>query len=114
MRKLLTSGLAALTAAATIGATATPAAAEPHGWRGGEHEGWRGGDRDDWGWGLGAGLAGFALGAAIASPHYRYGPSYSYGPYYGYDYGPATCVGTRRIWDPYIGAYVIRRFYYAC
>ena len=85
------------------------------GWHGGGG-GWHGGgfhhgDDDDWGWGLGAGLAGFALGAAFADrPYY-----YDYSPGYYYDDGYyGTCVGHRRVWDPYVGHYIIRRFYYAC
>jgi hypothetical protein len=130
MRKILTAATAAITGLALLAASATTAVAEPHGgwhgggggWHGGEG-GWRGGDHD-WhggrgvGWGIGAGLAGFALGAALASPHYGYGygygPAYGYGPYYDDDYYGAQCVGTRRVWDPYYGGYVIRRFYYAC
>ena len=133
MRKILTAGLAALTLGGSVAMTATPAAAQRgghggggwHGGGGGWHggggfrgggfrgEGFRGGWRgdDDWGWGLGAGLAGFALGTALADRPY-YGDDY-YGPGY-YDYGYAECVGRERIWDPYIGRYVIRRFYYAC
>ncbi|MGH6956524.1 MAG: hypothetical protein ACREEW_07665 [Caulobacteraceae bacterium] len=128
MRKYLTAGLAALSSLAILGAAASPVQAQS--WHG--HGGWHGGgwhgrggwhrggwhDRDDWGWGVGAGIAGFALGAALASPHYGYGyygyPGYydDYPGYYGYDGG--SCVSTRRVWDPYAGAYVIRRFYYAC
>ena len=129
MRNILTAGMAAVTLAGSLAMTATPAVAEPHGgggwhgggggWHGGgggwRGEGFRGGYRrgdDDWGWGLGAGLAGFALGTALADrPYYGY---YGYGPGYYDDYGYAECVGRERIWDPYIGRYVIRRFYYAC
>lgn len=122
MRKIITGAIAALTAAATIGATAAPALAEPHGgWRGGEgwHGGWRGDHDDDRGWGVfGAGLAGFALGATLAHPHYYYGGPYYGGPYY---YGPGyyapyydSCLVTRRVWDPYWGRWVWRRYYVAC
>lgn len=104
MRTMLKTGVAALVGAAMLGSVAVPAQADPHGWRG--DYGWRG--DNDWGVGVGAGLAGLALGAALAHPYY--GPSYGYG--YGDDYG--QCVGTRRVWDPYVGAYVVRRFYYAC
>ena len=136
MRKILTAGAMALTALGALGATAAPADAQGrggfhgggggfHGGGGGFHGGgfhgggWHGGH--GYGWGVGAGLAGFALGAAIASPYYYggyYGPGYGYyGPgyydgYYGYD-GPA-CYSTRRVWDPYYGGYVIRHFRYAC
>lgn len=124
MRKYLTSGVAALTAAGALAATATPAAAQPHGgFHGGFHSGGFHHDHGDWGIGVGAGLAGFALGAALASP-YNYGPGYYYGPsyypgyYYGpgayYGYGASTCVGSRQVWDPYYGRWVWRRYYYGC
>ena len=133
MRKFLTAGVAALTAAGAISATATPAAAQPHGgFHGGFHGGWGGGyhGHGGWGYGVGAGLAGFALGAALASPYY-YGPNYYYGPGYygpgyygpgygygygpGYNgYGPATCVGSRQVWDPYYGRWVWQSYYYGC
>jgi hypothetical protein len=131
MRKVLTAALAALTVGGSIAATATPAAAQHAHWSGhtggghwsGGHWGGRGGyygghyhgDNDDWAWGLGAGLAGFALGAAVSHPYYNdgYYGGY-YGPGYGYGYGYGTCVGTRRVWDPYYGGWVIRRFYYDC
>ncbi|MFI4933209.1 MAG: hypothetical protein ACHP7N_01195 [Caulobacterales bacterium] len=127
MRKLITAGLMALNLGGSLATTAAPVQAAPHGgswhgggggswhggggfqgggfrggWRGG---GWRHGDGDDGGWAIGAGIAGLALGAALADR-----------PYYGgyYDGGYDTCVGHRRVWDPYIGRYVVRRFYYAC
>ena len=103
MRKLLTAGLAALTLAGSMAAATTPAQAQR----------WRHGDRDDVGIGIGAGLAGLALGAAIASPHRYYGRDY-YGRGYYDGYGYGECVGTRRVWDPYYGGWTIRRYYYAC
>jgi hypothetical protein len=114
MRKILTAGLAALTLGGAVAATAVPAQAYPYGhWHGG---GWHGGG---WGGGPGvavaAGILGLAAGAAIASdhPHYYGGPGYyAPGPYY--DGGYATCIGQRRVWDPYYGGYVIRSFRYAC
>jgi hypothetical protein len=111
MRKLLTTGLAALTLAGTMAAGAAPAQAQS--WR------WHNHHNNDVAIGVGAGLAGLALGAAIASPHrYYYGDGY-YDGYYGngyYDgyYGYGQCVGTRRVWDPYYGAWVVRRYDYAC
>jgi len=109
MRKFVTAAAAALTCAASLGATATTAEAAP--WHGGWHGGYHGGH----GWGyVGAGLAGLAVGAAIANSH----PYYGYGPYYGYyDYGPGyygSCVSYRHVWDPYYGGYVTRRVYYPC
>jgi hypothetical protein len=139
MRKLLSAASAALIGVGAMCATAAPAgAADWHGhdsaWHGGYHGyygGWRGGHGhggDDWVWGLGAGLAGFALGAAVASPYYGgyygypgyygYGGPYYGGPYYGgyYPgyYGYGQCVGTRRYWDGYYGRWVVQRYYYAC
>ncbi len=116
MRKLITSGLAALVAAASLGATASPAAAEP--WGGGWGGGWGGDDGgwggDDAGWGLLAGVAALGITAAIANSNDNapyYGPQYG-GP--GYGPAPRTCVGAQRVWSPYDDAYVIRRFQYAC
>ena len=48
------------------------------------------------------------------APYYGYGPGYYYGPG---DYGPAyygTCYARERVWDPYVGHYVIERVAYAC
>jgi hypothetical protein len=67
---------------------------------------WRGG-----GWWIpGAVVGGLALGAAIASRPYYYGPgyygyAYGPGPYYGYDYGGGPYYG-----GPYYGG---PRYYYA-
>jgi hypothetical protein len=126
MRKILTAGAVAITCLASLGTMATTADAQTRGGGGVAHAGggfhgggFRGGGfrGGGYGWGVGAGLAGFALGAALAGP-YGYGyPGYYYGPGYydGYDgYYGAACVGTRRVWDPYYGGYVIRRFRYAC
>jgi hypothetical protein len=123
MRKILTAGLAALTLGAGAMATTTPATAQS--WRGdrGWHEGFRGGDRgdfrgfrgrgdrdDDAGVALLAGVLGFGLGATLAGPRYSYGP----GPYYENDGYYGVCYGRERVWDPYIGRYVIERVRYAC
>ena len=124
MRKLLTAGLAALTLGGSMAAVSVPADAAPHGggfghaggggfghggggYRGGGGGYWRGGRW--YGYGVGAGLAGFALGAALADPYY-------YGGYYDGYYGPGPygCVVDRRVWDPYVGHYVIRPVRYAC
>ena len=117
MRKLITSGLVALATAATLGASAAPAAADP--WHGGGYHhdrDWHGGGyRGGPGWGL-AGLAALGLTAAIVSennrPYYR--PGYYDGPGYGPGYGPATCVATRRVWNRYYGAYELRSVYVPC
>jgi hypothetical protein len=96
MRKALTAALAALTLGGAITATATTSAeARPFYGHGGFH-----GHRGN-GAGLAvAGIAGLAIGAAIAGPHYYggyFGPGpYAYGPgYYG------TCYTTRWVWDGY-------------
>jgi hypothetical protein len=113
MRKALTAALAALTLGGAISATAvTGADARPyHG--GGHYYGHRGS-----GAGLAvAGIAGLALGAAIASDHPHYYNGY-YGPGpYAYGYGPGyygTCYTTRWRWDPYYGRRVPIREAYAC
>ena len=116
MNKILTAGLAALTLGGSVAMTTVPADAAPHGgygghggsyhgggYGGGYHGGggyWRGGRW--YGYGVGAGLAGFALGAAIADGGY-----YAGGPY-------GDCVAHRRVWDPYAGGWVMRPYYYAC
>jgi hypothetical protein len=114
MRKALTAALAALTLGGAISAT-TVTSAEARPYYGGHYHGHRGN-----GAGLAvAGIAGLALGAALASdhPHYYrgyYGPGpYAYGPYYGPAYY-GTCYTTRWTWDPYIGRRVPVREAYAC
>jgi hypothetical protein len=90
MKKIITTALAALTVAGAAAATATPAAAAPWGHGGYYH----GGGYRGWGPGaaVGAGLLGFAVGAAIADqPH-------------GYGYGPYGCPVVTR-WNPYWGGY---------
>jgi hypothetical protein len=63
-----------------------------------------------------AGVAGLAIGAALADSGrgryvdgYYYGPpAYAYEYYYGPGYyGPRRCA-TRAIWDPYRGRYIDR------
>ncbi|MBS0335143.1 MAG: hypothetical protein JSS35_20435 [Proteobacteria bacterium] len=116
MRKTLTAALAALTLGGAVSATAvTGADARPY-----YHGGYGYSHRGNAGAAVVAGVAGLALGAALASNHphygYAYGPSYygpapyAYGPYY----GPATCYSTRWVWDPYVGHRVPQRFAYAC
>jgi hypothetical protein len=113
MRKTLTAALAALTLGGAVSATAvTGADARPyyHGGGGYYRHGGNGGAA------LVAGVAGLAIGAALASDHPRYygGPGYYYGPPAPYYYGPATCYSTRWVWDPYIGRRVPQRVAYAC
>ena len=124
MRKILAATAAALTFGGAIAAAALPATAQAREWR--EHHEWRGGHewrgRGDWdhhrdgGAALAAGIAGLAVGAALAGggPHY-YSYGYSYPAYgYGYDYGPAVCETQRWVWDPYIGRHVLVRRHYPC
>jgi hypothetical protein len=120
MRKLMTAGLAALTLAGGALAGAAPAQADP--WRGHydrdgyrDHDGYR--DRGgDAGAAIFAGVAGLALGAALADNHRYYGPPppprYYYGDPYYRPY--ATCYARRTVWDPYIGHYVVVTRPYAC
>jgi hypothetical protein len=114
MRKLITALLAAGTMAGAIFGAAAPASAQMRGgwhgggWHGGGYYGgWHGGG-SNWGLPLAAGIAGLAVGAAIAHPYYSSGyygyayPAYGYAyPAYGYGYGPAYCQGGRWVWDPY-------------
>jgi hypothetical protein len=86
LKKVLISGVAALTFGLAVAETSTPAMA----FRGGYHGG-RG-----WGWGgLGAGLAVGALAAGA----YGYGYGYPYYPYYGFGYG--GCWQRRPVYDAY-------------
>jgi hypothetical protein len=102
MNKILTGALAALSLAGALAATATPAAADDHHWRGGgRYEGYRGyggGWRGDRGWrgdGAAAALIGLAAGAALAGGGYYAPPAYYYGP---------PCRIEMR-WNPYWGGY---------
>ena len=124
MRKILTAGLAALTLGGAVAATSVPADAAPwHGGGGGYHGGgyhggggWHGGGYRGGGagWAVGAGLLGLAAGVAIADSHNNAygGPGYYSEGYYGGGY--ESCIGQRRVWDPYYGGYVVRSFRYAC
>lgn len=133
MRKLLTSAMAALTASAAL-AAAQPAQADR--WR---HH--RDSDNDEVTAAIVGGIAGLAIGAAIAgrgdrdryddrydryggySDRYRY--RYRYDPYtdgyYGrpysrrdrYNYG-RTCISRERVYDPYIGRRVTIERRYRC
>lgn len=122
MRKTLAAGLAALTFGGAVAAAAIPATADAREWHGG-HGYYRGGwDRhhDNGGAALVAGIAGLAIGAALADsshPHYYRG-GYAYGPaYYGYDdddYGYRVCETRHWTWDPYIHRRVLVTSHYAC
>ena len=129
MRKLVVSALAALMAAGPVLALAGPAEAggdrRRHHYR--HHH--RGGG-DDVAIAAIAGIAGLAIGAAIAdgnrgSRHYYGGRSsyrtgYAYDPhydsYYGgyYPRGRRICVTRERVWDPYIGRHVRIQREYPC
>jgi opacity protein-like surface antigen len=136
MRKVLTAALAALTLGGAMAATAVPAQAAPHGgWGGhgyhggGYHGGGWGGHGYRGGWGhrggyagpaIVAGVAGLALGAALADRPY-YGRGYGYNGYgyegypaYGYGYAPGYCQADRWVWDPYAGRNVLVRQGYPC
>ncbi|THD64762.1 hypothetical protein [Phenylobacterium sp.] len=107
MRKTLTAALAALTLGGAISAAAvTGAEARPFYHHGGGHGG-----------AVVAGVAGLALGAALASNHPYYGYGYGPGPY-AYGYGPGyyggTCFTTRWVWDPYAGRRIPERVPFAC
>jgi hypothetical protein len=127
MRKILAAGAAALTLGGAMAAAAVPATAQAREWHGGHHGGghaWRGHGgwdhhyRGGGGATIAAGIAGLAIGAALADsgPRYYggYGYSYGYPGYYGYDYGPAVCETSRWVWDPYIGRRVLVRQHYPC
>ena len=117
MRKTLSLALAAAIAA---GSVLSAGAASAQYYRGGHDHGRH---RGDSGAAIAAGIAGLAIGAALASNHpHSYGrpyyrESYYAGPYYApgyyapgyYDYGPgyADCR-TERAWDPYIGRWITR------
>ncbi len=117
MRKIIAASMAALTLAASLSAGSAFA----------QHRDDRRRDRDNNGAAVAAGIAGLAVGAALAAGgrgdydsehHYYRGYSrggYYYGPsayagdnYYGSGYaGPRRCR-TRTVWDPYVGAYIER------
>ena len=114
MRKTLSLALAAAIASGSV--MSAGAASAQHYYRGGHYYGHH---RGNGGAAVVAGIAGLAIGAALASnshPHYYgrpyYRESYYAGPSYApgyYDYGPgyADCR-TERVWDPYIGRWITR------
>jgi hypothetical protein len=127
MRKALTAAVAAITLGTSIAAGAVPAQAQQHwqdrssgysqhgqygghGYRGNYYRGGRGDDSAA----IFAGVAGLALGAALASSGNHYQSSY-YGPGYYSGYEPyAMCESRRWVYDPYIGRRVLIRSHYAC
>jgi hypothetical protein len=133
MRKFLTAALAAATMGGAVLGAAAPADAQMRGgWHGGGYHGgygYHGGGYyhggGNWGLPLAAGIAGLAVGAALADNHpyyggygYSYGyPSYGYSygyPAYGYSYAPNYCQGGRWVWDPYYHRNVWVTQTYAC
>ena len=92
MRKIIATGLAAATLLSGLGIGSTASAQ----WR---HHYYRHGG----GAAVAAGIAGLAVGAALADRPYYDG---YYGPY-GYYYGPRCRAYS--VWDPYYGGYVERR-----
>ncbi|HEY5412797.1 MAG TPA: hypothetical protein VIJ94_18925 [Caulobacteraceae bacterium] len=95
MRKIIATGLAAVTLLGGIGIGSTASAQYRHHYRHGNG-----------GAAVAAGIAGLAVGAAIAGSHPYYGDGY-YGRAYGYGYGRRCRAYT--VWDPYAYAYVERR-----
>lgn len=141
MRKILAAGLAALTFGGAVAAAALPTAADAREWHGGYGDrGFRGDwghhRRDNGGAAVVAGIAGLAIGAALAnSGHHGYRRDYDRGYYgrsyydygyspgyydeddygYGYGYQPyAVCTSRHWVWDPYIGRRVLVTSHYAC
>lgn len=116
MRKSLTVAMAALTFGGAIAATAAPAQARPHGYRYDRHH------HNNNDAAIVAGVAGLAIGAALAGSNNRgyYGRSYAYDPYYGDRYYARpryvyrTCESERWVWDPYIQERVLVRSRYRC
>jgi hypothetical protein len=123
MRKTMTAAVAALTLGGAVATGAAPAAAQGHHGRGhyshgghwgGHHGSWRGGHYYrgyDAGPAIFAGVAGLALGAALADSRPAYGYGYNYG--YGYGPGPAYCETGHWSWD-YWGRRVWVRETYPC
>ena len=110
MRKILTAAVAALSLMGGVAATATSAEARPYD-RNYRH---RGNDHGD---AVVAGIAGLAIGAALASSnrdrgYYRDGRYYDRGYSRGYyappRYSYRNCR-TVRVWDPYYGRTVRER-----
>jgi len=128
MRKFLTSALAAVTFGGAVVAAAVPAEARPYYGHGGYYYGHRHHGSNDAAVAAVAGIAGLAIGAAIAdgnrgsrgysSSYYRNGYSYDprYEGYYGDYYGPRdrVCISRERVWDPYIGRHVTIERRYPC
>ncbi len=133
MVKIINTGLAALIAATSIVAAATPAAAEDHWGHGGGYSNYSGyGGGYDRGYGgdrwehrdhdnaaplIIGGILGLGLLAAIASSHSDHrqnSGAYASGYDQNSDYHPDVCTQTRQAWDSYYGRYVTRAYRVAC
>jgi hypothetical protein len=129
MRKFIASALAALTFGGAVMATAAPAQADSRHHRSYYRHHHSGGNTAATA--AIAGIAGLAIGAALADGNgrsrsssyysrgyydngYRYDPRYDgyYGDYY--DRGPRICISRERVWDPYIGRRVSIERRYRC
>ena len=103
MKKIIAAGLAALTMAAAIAPAVTASAQDRHD-NGDRHDGDR---HDNNGGAVAAGIAGLAVGAALADSNrgsyrngYYYGqPQYAYDYYYGPNYQGARHCHSSRYWD---------------
>jgi hypothetical protein len=115
MHKLVigVAGLAILAAPLAASAQSYGQGRDGGGWSRGEDHGGYGYGRDDAAGAVVAGVAGLALGAALASqgdygyaPAYGYGPSY--GPSYGYAYAP-HCFWRNQPYRTYYGGVAYRQ-----
>ena len=112
MKRIIAAGLAALTLAGAIAPAVTASAQDRHDQRhdGDRHDGDR---RDNNGNAVAAGLAGIAVGAAIANGNrggyrggYYYGePRYAYDYYYGPNYRGQRHCRNYRYWDRSFNGY---------
>jgi hypothetical protein len=115
MRKLMTAAMAAITLGGAVMATAAPAEAQPR-----HHSYYRGYNRHNGsGAAVAAGVAGLAIGAALAGSNHNRGyyDNGYYGGGYAYDrgyYAPRVCESNRWVFDPYIGRRVLVRDRYRC
>ena len=97
MRKIIATGLAAATLLGGLGMGSAASAQYRH---------YR---HDNTGAAVAAGIAGLAVGAALADSHPYYGRPYGYyGRPYGYYSGRPRCRAYT-VWDPYAYAYVEHR-----
>ncbi|MFC3078973.1 hypothetical protein ACFODL_12815 [Phenylobacterium terrae] len=133
MRKSLVAAMAAVTFGGAVAASATSANAQSY-YRHRDRDR----DNDAAAAAIVAGVAGLAIGAALAGnsrnrgyysggyyqdPYYgrgyygtpySYGTPYGYAPTYSYGYGGRTCVVRERVRDPYTGRRMTIKRRYAC